>query len=315
MISKWLCLIVSFLAASIVQCGKEETPEVKNTEKQVPVITNPPAKKSGVVAPGAELLKLAGGFGFTEGPVRDAEGNVYFTDDTNGKVYRWSTDGSLSTYLDSLKNPAGLAIDRKGRLLICEKGNHRVIAVESNKKKVVLAHMYNGKLLNQPNDLWVDLKGGIYFSDPYYGPKDQMPQDGKHVYYITPDQKQVIRVTHDVVHPNGVIGTPDGKLLYVADNRGEVKTWVFDINDDGSLANKRLHADQGADGVTLDTDGNIYLTMDKIYVYNTKGVLIDEIDTPEPPHNLCFFGEDNRTLFITAEKSIYSIRLRTQGMY
>ena len=105
--------MVLFLAVSLAQCGKEETPEVKNTEKQVPVITNPPAKKSGVVAPGAELVKLAGGFGFTEGPVRDAEGNVYFTDDPNGKVYRWSTDGSLSTYLYSLKNPAGHDIQAK----------------------------------------------------------------------------------------------------------------------------------------------------------------------------------------------------------
>ena len=170
-------------------------------------------------------------------------------------------------------------------------------------------------LLNEPNDLWVDPKGGIYFSDPYYGPKGEMPQDGKHVYYLKPDRKTLIRATHDVVHPNGVIGTSDGKILYVADNRGEVKTWRFTINEDGTLSNKKLHADEGADGVTLDIEGNIYLCMDKIYVYSKEGVLIDTIELTERPHNVCFFGEDKRKLFIAAGASIYSLDMRVRGMY
>ena len=142
---------------------------------------------------------------------------------------------------------------------------------------------------------------------------DELLQGGKHVYYLKPDRKEIIRVTTTVVHPNGVIGSRDGKTLFVADNRGEVKCWAFDINDDGTLSNKRLHADEGADGVTLDSEGNIYLSMDEIFVYNPKGELIDTIKLPERPTNMCFIGEDKQTLFITSSSSIYSLRMRVKG--
>ncbi|MFC1561246.1 SMP-30/gluconolactonase/LRE family protein [Candidatus Latescibacterota bacterium] len=268
-----------------------------------------------VIAKGAKVIKLAGGFKFTEGPVEDIDGGVYFTDDPNRRVHKWFPDGRVVTVIKNSGRPAGLAIDRDGSLLVCEKDNHRVISLDRNKNISVLANTYNNKLLNEPNDLWVDLKGGIYFSDPYYGPKGEMPQDGKHVYYLTPDRKTLLRVTHDVVHPNGVIGTSDGKILYVADNRGEVKTWRFTINEDGTLSNKNLLADEGSDGVTLDIEGNIYLCMDKVYVYSKEGVLIDTIELPERPHNLCFYGEKKLKLFITAGTSIYSLDMRVRGMY
>lgn len=309
--NKRLCIVIMVLLVvmvNLLHCGRGMLPGSSRAGKEYSGAAN-----SSVVAKGAKLIKLADGFKFTEGPVEDSDGGVFITDAS--RIYKWLPEGKVIIFRENAGRPAGLAIDRDGSLLICEKGNHRLTSLDKNGNITVLARTYNNILLNEPNDLWVDPKGGIYFSDPYYGPKGEMPQDGKHVYYLKPDRKTLIRATHDVVHPNGVIGTSDGKILYVADNRGEVKTWKFTINEDGTLSNKKLHADEGADGVTLDIEGNIYLCMDKIYVYSKEGVLIDTIELPERPHNVCFYGEDKRKLFIAAGASIYSLDMRVRGMY
>jgi len=139
-----------------------------------------------------------------------------------------------------------------------------------------------------------------------------MEIDGEHVYYLTPDRKKVIRVVSDMVRPNGVIGTPNGRRLYVADEGGK-KTWSYRINGDGTLADKQLFADQGSDGLTIDARGNVYLTGKGITVYSRRGEKVAEIAVPESPANLTFGGPDNRTLFITARTSLYSIATDVRG--
>ena len=268
-----------------------------------------------VVREGARPVKLADGFQFVEGPVRDSDGGVFFTDDGNKRIMKWFPDGRVVVFRENVNRPSGLAIDHDGNLLVGEKGNHSLTKLYRNGDRKALVQKYNGKLLNEPNDVWVLPSGGIYFSDPYYGPEGEMPQDGKHVYYLDPAKEKLIRVTTTVVHPNGIIGTPDGKTLYVADNRGDVCTWRFKVNDDGTLSDQTLLMDQGADGVCMDKRGNIYLCMDKLYVYSKKGVLVDTIELPERPHNLCFIGEKNNVLFIAAGKSIYSLEMNVKGMY
>jgi gluconolactonase len=269
----------------------------------------------GVVAEGAKPVEIGGGCKFTEGPVRDSDGGVFFTDDGNKRIMKWFTDGRVEVFRENVNRPSGMALDHDGNLLVGEKGNHSLTKLFRNGERKTLIQKYNGKLLNEPNDVWVRPNGGIYFSDPYYGPKGEMPQDGKHVYYLNPAKDKLIRVTTKVVHPNGIIGTPDDKFLYVADNRGEVRTWKFKINDDGTLSDQTLFVEQGADGVCMDKRGNIYLCMDKIYVYSKKGVLIDTIEMPNRPGNLCFFGEDNDKLFICAGPSVYSLQMNVKGMY
>jgi gluconolactonase len=177
----------------------------------------------------------------------------------------------------------------------------------------VLADKYQGKKFNSLNDLWIDPNGGVYFTDPRYGSKDGMEQDGEHVYYLTPDREKVIRVIDDMVRPNGVIGTPDGKLLYVADHAGR-KTFVYTINSDGTLSDKKLFAPEGSDGMTIDNQGNIYLTTRVVAVYNPKGEKIQEIELPERPANVTFGGKDKQTLFITAQTSLYSIKMQVKGV-
>ena len=264
-----------------------------------------------VIAPGAQVIEKADGFKFTEGPAADAQGNVFFSDIPNNRILKFSTSGKLTTYRENSGGANGLYFDTSGNLLVCEGNNRRVVSLDPQQKVTVLADKYDNKKLNKPNDLWIDPQGGVYFSDPIYGQVDQ-EQDGQHVYYITPDRKKIIRVIDDYVRPNGLIGTPDGKTLYVTD-RGDTKTYSYTINPDGTLSDKKLFAPVGSDGMTLDNEGNLYLTTRSVQVYNSTGTKIDTIELPEIPANVCFGDPDYKTLYITAQTSLYSLRMRVKG--
>jgi hypothetical protein len=139
-----------------------------------------------------------------------------------------------------------------------------------------------------------------------------MEQGGEHVYYLSPDRKKIVRVIDDMVRPNGIIGTADGRKLYVTDHGGG-KTFSYTINDDGTLSNKTLFAPEGSDGMTIDNEGNVYLTTRVVAVYNKEGEKIEEIEIPERPANVCFGGKDRKTLFVTARTSLYSIKMRVKS--
>lgn len=265
-----------------------------------------------LIAPGAMVEKLAGGFAFTEGPACDAEGNLYFSDIPNERIHKWSVDGKLTTFREDSGRANGLFFDKRGNLLACEGGNRRLTSIAPDGKVTVLADSYEGKKLNSPNDLWIDPKGGVYFSDPRYGRDMVIEQDGFHVYYLPPGGKELVRVIDDLVKPNGVLGTSDGKLLYVAD-AGDGKTYAYKIQADGSLADRKLVAPVGSDGMTLDEKGNLYLTRNVVHVYSPEGQLITQIDIPEAPANACFGGKDRKTLFITARKGLYSLKMNVGG--
>lgn len=265
-----------------------------------------------VVQPDAKVEKLAGGFKFTEGPAVDREGNVFFSDIPNNRIRKWSVEGKLSTFRENSGGANGLFFDQKGNLLACEGSARQLTSLSSEGKVTVLADKYNGKRLNSPNDLWIDPKGGIYFTDPRYGPADNLEQDGMHVYHITPDREKVVRVISDLLRPNGIVGTTDGRKLYVADEKGG-KTWVYSIQPDGGVTGKKLFASQGSDGMTLDEKGNLYLTGNAVDVYSPSGKKIASIQVPERPANVCFGGKDRKTLFITARTSLYALRMDVRG--
>ncbi len=271
----------------------------------------------GVIAAGASLVKLAGDFKFTEGPTCDAAGNVFFTDQPNDRIMKWSVDRKLSTFLQPAGRANGMCFDGKGNLIACADEKNQLWSISPEGKVTVLVKEYAGKLLCGPNDVWVRPDGGMYFTDPFYKrpwwKHDKMQQDGQHVYYLTPDHQRVIRVADDFKQPNGIIGMPDGKALYVADI-GARKTYAFEIRADGTLANKRLFCELGSDGMTLDAEGNLYLTGKGVTVFNQNGEKIEQIDVPEKwTANVCFGGKDKKTLFITASTGLYSIRMRVRG--
>jgi gluconolactonase len=274
---------------------------------------------AGVVAPDANVEKLSSEFSFTEGPAADPKGNVYFTDQPNDKIYIWSTEGKLSVFLTGCERSNGMYFDADGvTLLACADLHNRIVAFAPDGKMTVVIEKYKGKKLNGPNDLWRHPNGGLYITDPYYKRNywadPNIEQDGQHVYYLAPDRKTLIRVTEDLVAPNGIIGTPDGKLLYVADI-GASKTYVYTINPDGTLSNKKLFCDMGSDGMTIDNEGNVYLTGNGVTVFNPSGEKIEHIKIPERwTANVCFGGKDQDTLFITASKSLYAVKMRTKGV-
>ena len=276
-------------------------------------ITSLCAGQESVVAPEAQVEKLAEGFNFTEGPAADAEGNIFFTDIPNNRIHKWSLDGKLSTFRENSGGANGLYFDKGGNLLACEGGGQRLVSIDLKGEVTILAEKYQDKRFNSLNDLWIDPNGGIYFTDPRYGNRNKMEQDGEHVYYLSADRKRLIRVIDDMVRPNGLIGTPDGKLLYVADHGGG-KTFVYTINQDGTLSDKKLFASEGSDGMTIDNEGNVYLTTTVVAIYNSKGQNIETIKVPERPANVTFGGKDNQTLFITARTSLYAVRMRVKGV-
>lgn len=259
----------------------------------------------------AKLAPVAGRYEFAEGPATDPNGNVYFSDINAGKIFKWSSDGRVTVWRDGLNKPNGLAFDSAGNLIACEGGNGRLIAINPKGQITVLADQYNQKRFNEPNDLWIDPQGGIYFTDPAY--QLQVVQTGEFVYYLSPDRSQITRVISDLVRPNGIVGTEDGKTLYVADH-GAGKTFVYTVNADGTLANKRLFAPCGSDGMTLDTQGNLYLTtLTGVQVYAADGKHLRDIPTPEQPTNVTFAGEKGQTLFITARTAVYTQQMSAES--
>jgi gluconolactonase len=276
------------------------------------------AEDSGIIVPDAKLEKLAGDFQFTEGPSADAQGNVYFTDQPNDRILKWSTDGKLSTFLEPAGRSNGLCFDSQGRLWACADEHNELwtIDVATGQHNVVVKD-YQGKLLNGPNDVWVRPDGGVYFTDPFYkrnywqrGPKEL---DQEATYFLSPDGKTVTRVTDDLKQPNGIIGTPDGKTLYVSDIKAG-NTFAYDIQSDGSLTNKRLFCKLGSDGMTIDEKGNVYLTGRGVTVFDKDGQKIEHIDVPESwTGNVCFGSPDMHTLFITASKGLYAMKMQVAG--
>ncbi|MBN1845138.1 MAG: SMP-30/gluconolactonase/LRE family protein [Sedimentisphaerales bacterium] len=266
-----------------------------------------------LLAPQAKVAKLAEGFRFTEGPAVDAAGDIYFTDIPNNRILKWSfADGKLTTFRENSGGANGLFFDGEGNLLVCEGGGRRLAAVDPQGEAVALATTYQDKRFNSCNDLWVAPNGGVYFTDPRYGSRDGMEIGGEHVYYLAPDRKTVARVVDDMVRPNGVIGTRDGKYLYVTDN-GAGKTYRYAINPDGTLTDKKLFVDEGSDGMTIDTDGNVYLTNDGVRVFDPQGKNIETIAFPEQPANVTFGGPDRHTIVVTARTGLYSVRMNAGG--
>jgi gluconolactonase len=279
---------------------------------------DPLRAESGIVAPGAKVQMLADGFKFTEGPASDAEGNVFFTDQPNDRILKWSTDGKLSTFMEPCGRSNGLSFDTHGNLWACADLNNELWCIDPKGKVTVVVKQYNEKLLGGPNDLWIRPDAGLYFTDPFYkrpywnrGPQEQ---DGQCVYYLTPDRKDLLRVTDDLETPNGVIGTPDGKTLYVADLRAK-KTYAYHVQPNGSLAKKRLFCEMGSDGMTIDNQGNVYLTGKGVTVFDPSGREIAHIPVDARwTANVCFGGPRRQTLFITASQGLYAVRTRVKGV-
>lgn len=267
-----------------------------------------------------KLEKLADGFQFTEGPASDQKGDVFFTDQPTDRILKWDDQaGRFSVFMHPSGRSNGLAFDKKGNLWSCADQKNELWSIAPSGSIEKVESLYKGKALNGPNDLWPSPDGGVYYTDPYYKrdwwDHNTMPQPLQGVYYLAPDHKKITCVAADLVQPNGIVGTPDGRYLFVADIAAG-KTWKYEILKDASLGPKKLFCEMGSDGMTIDNEGNIYLTGNGVTIFGKDGSLIGNIPVPESwTANVCFGGKDCKSLFITASKGFYSLRTKIAGPY
>jgi len=281
------------------------------------VISQESKTNQDLIAKGAKVTKVGGDYKFTEGPSVAPDGRVFFTDQPNDKIDVWSEKNGISTFMQPCDRSNGTYFNKKGELVACADLHNRLVIITMDKQMKTIAENFDSQPLNAPNDLWIAPNGGIYFSDPYYhreywktGRKEL--QDKRGVYYLTPEGK-VIRVIDDYKQPNGLIGTPDGKTLYVSDINDR-KIWKYDIQADGTLSNKTFFAPEGSDGMSIDNKGNVYLTNKAVSVFDKTGKKIASIEVPETPSNVCFGGKKRNTLFITARTSVYTLKMNVKGV-
>jgi gluconolactonase len=287
----------------------------------LPVLANAQERlmdSAGLVVPGALPRLVARTFDFTEGAAVDKKGNVFFTDQPNNRIWEYDTQGHLTLFMDSAGRSNGMYVDAHGNLVSCADEIDELWSISPRKRVRVLLHDVGGHRLNGPNDLWIDARGGIYFTDPYYQRpywnRTRPDLAGQCTYYLAPGARQPVVVDSSLVKPNGIVGTPDGHHLYIADIQ-DGKTYIFTIGPGGRLTDRRLFVSMGSDGITLDQRGNLYLTGHGVTVFSPEGKRIAHIPIPEDwTANLCFGGAGKHTLFITASKGIYVLAMRVAGV-
>ena len=280
------------------------------------------AADSPVIAPGAKLEKLGEGFTGPEAPAADRDGNVFFTELSKNRIVKWNAaDGKFSEWLTPSGLAKGLYFDKAGNLLATAVEKGELWSIAPDKTVTVLATNFGGKQFNGPKDLWISPDGGVYFTDPYFterfmirDPNARMA--GQHVYFMAPDRRTVTQATTDLSRPYGIIGTPEGKVLYVGELVG-LSIWAYDILPDGELTNKRLFYDRSSQGITIDVEGNVYRTWSEgVTVLDKTGREIEQIHMPKGSSlnlNVTFGGKDRDLLFITGWGDVYGLKMRVKG--
>ncbi|HVT93630.1 MAG TPA: SMP-30/gluconolactonase/LRE family protein [Bryobacteraceae bacterium] len=268
----------------------------------------------------AKLEKIAGDFGFTEGPVWDPQGFVYLSDESKNHIYRVFPDGRKEVVV-SLGDPDGSTFNRERKLISTASVLRAIIEVDPAGSFKVLTSTYEGRKFNSPNDVVTGPDGALYFTDPTLdlvkGEKQEIPFQG--VYRLGNDGS-VTLLTKDHAQPNGLAFSPDGRRFYVDDSERR-DIWVYDAGPGGKLSNGRLFGKEdgpegagGPDGMRVDRKGNIFVTGPLgIWIWDAKGNHLGTIEMPEQPANLAWGDPDYKTLYITATTSLYKLRTNTSG--
>lgn len=307
----WILALLVTLATPVIS-------QDRHSEKSQQIPTGDGGMET-LVADGATLRLLTEDCSFTEGPIANRQGEVFFTDQPNNRILKVDLDESVSVFLENAGRSNGMYFIEDNVLLACADEQNELWAIAPDGSHQVLFGEYAGKKLNGPNDLWVHPNGWIYFTDPYYQrpwwEHKSMPQDGQHVYRVNRSGTGMIRLPAKFKQPNGIVGDAARGLLYIADI-GDSKTFRFEINKDGALGDAELFCNEGSDGMTLDELGNLYLTnANGVVVYSPTGERLGVISTGKNwTANVCFGGHDFKKLFITASDSLFVIDMRIAGL-
>jgi gluconolactonase len=259
--------------------------------------------------------KVAGGFRFTEGPVWSPEGFLLFSDVPNSRIHRWTPGKPVEVFREDKNFGNGNALDAQGRLYTCEHTARRVVRTDKKGKVEVLAEKFDGARLSSPNDVVVRRDGHVWFTDPAFGSQMDVRELEFHGVFHIPPKGPLELVAAMKTRPNGVTLAPKGHTLYVADSDARcVRAW--DVDRQGKATNERvvISGIPGVpDGIRTDEKGNLYVAADELLVYSPEGKPLATIEIPEKASNCAFGDADYQTLYITAETSVYRVRLNVKG--
>jgi len=314
----WI-LIVSLAACNQGQVNQEQAGQEQAAE--APAKDGVAQDIPGVVAGGTKIEFIKDGFEGTEGPVPLPDGSVIFSETNGNRITKIALDGSTSPFVEPSGGSNGIGFDSNGRLIATQtlEGKTGIAVVYPKGSETFLASDYQGQPFDRPNDLVIDKKGGVYFTDP--GPQ--------RVFYVPSGGKAILAadgVKDGITRPNGIQLSPDEKTLYVNDIRGEYLI-AYDVQPDGALRNRRNFAKYvgvetrpeggfaaGADGLAVDSAGNVYTTSNAgVDVFNSQGEHIGTIHTPQHPQNLAFGGPDKKTLYLVGRGETYKMQMLVQG--
>ena len=262
---------------------------------------------------------VSDGYKFTEGPAVDAQGNVFFTDQPNDRILKVDLDGKVTEFMKPAGRSNGMFFAPDGKLIACADEKNEMWEISADKSHRVLFGKFEERKLNGPNDVWIDSNSTMYFTDPYYQREwwehKSKPQNKQSVYRVDRDGANVTLMDDTLVQPNGIVGDSKRRLVFVADI-GASKTYQYTIAKDGSLLDRKQFCASGSDGMTIDEQGNLYLTGKKgVMVFNKDGKEIQIIAIPKNwTANVCLGGRDRKTLYITASDSLYSVRVKHAGL-
>ena len=287
----------------------------------LPALAQAPDGISGVLAPGTATELVQEGFVFTEGPVGTTDGGLYFSDIRVSKVYYLDASGKTSMVRENTNGANGLALTRDGDLLFAEGDGKRITKRNKDGSITTVTEGPTGVPLLAPNDLLVDSKGGIYFTDP--GPRPVVPGRPTYVYYLPSGAPQPVLLDGNIARPNGLTLTGDGKTLIVDDTLNPT-VFAYDVQPDGSVKNRRTFtqlrdippgSESGADGIAIDRQDRVYITtVTGVQVFDAKGQYLGTIKVGRQPANAAFAGPDKQTLYVTAREGLYRVRMLAKGV-
>lgn len=349
--TKRTTLLVTLAALSVAAgaaCGGggggEPAPAMEESADGAPVtepagagsILRVDSRLDALVPTGAQIEKLADGYVFTEGPVWiRSESRLLFSDVRANAIHEWSEEAGASPFIDPVfegdaeglrsLSSNGLTLDAEGRVVICEHGNRRISRLEPDGTRTTLVDNFEGSRLNSPNDAAYGSDGSLYFTDPPYGlegleesPLRELDFNG--VYRLHPDGELELLV-RDQSRPNGIALSPDESVLYVANSDENQKVWfAYDLDENGASNGRIFYdvndqtAEGGADGLKVDRAGHLFATgPGGVWVFAPDGSHLGTIMPDEVPANVGW-GDDGRTLYMTARTGLYRIALSTQGV-
>lgn len=318
-------IIVSITLLSILSCKEKQ----KNVSQESAVAKEQIFTISNIMFPDAEIKELASGLQFLEGPIWDKNnGRLIFSEVNGNKLHQWTADKGLEVFLEPSGYTGGNVFDNDGNIISCQGGARQIVRISPDKTMEVLVSEFEGEKFNSPNDVVVKSDGTIWFTDPDYGllavygekVNDYKELDSFHIFRYDPNTKEVVSLDSTLSKPNGLVFSRDESQLYVGNSEeGDRKLIVFDISDQNTLSNKKVlsgieSSTWGIDGLKMDIEGNLYAACgDGVNVFTPDGKLVGKIKTSFEVTNLCFGGNDNKTLFFTGHSGLYSIQLSIQG--